>query len=295
MHLTTHAQMPEKTFNMNKKIVLAVVCGLCISLVGCASKPQVRTGPRYVIVPETYIVKAGDSLSAIAARYGMDYTKVAANNNIAPPYRIYVNQRIRLKSSALGVAPIQTQTLSPVAEVSRQKVDLPNNKAVSESPQNAIVTKSLPNPVINNTVDPSLAAVQSNIGTDIRQNSSTDLMWVKPTAGLVIQGFEPSKNIKGLRFGGQTGDAIFAAANGEVFYADNGLKEYGNLVLIKHADGYITAYAHNSKLLVKKGEKVTAGQKIAEMGSTGSAIVMLEFQVRLNGKPIDPQTVLSLN
>ena len=101
--------------------------------------------------------------------------------------------------------------------------------------------------------------------------------------------------MKGIRYSGNTGDAIFAAADGQVVYAADGLKEYGNLILIKHIDGYITAYAHNSKMNVSSGQNVTAGQKIAEMGSTGTNRTMLEFQVRLNGKPINPTNVLPIN
>jgi len=111
----------------------------------------------------------------------------------------------------------------------------------------------------------------------------------------VIQQFNPATNVKGLRYGGNLGDPIYAAANGQVVYAADGLKEYGNLVLIKHIDGYITAYAHNSKMLVKSGDNVTAGQKIAEMGSSGTNRVMLEFQIRLDGKPINPANIIPMN
>ncbi len=108
----------------------------------------------------------------------------------------------------------------------------------------------------------------------------------------MIQGFNLANNVKGIRYGGNQGDPIYAAADGQVVYAADGLKEYGNLVLIKHIDGYISAYAHNSKMLVKSGDNVTAGQKIAEMGSTGASQVMLEFQIRLDGKPINPVNLL---
>ena len=101
--------------------------------------------------------------------------------------------------------------------------------------------------------------------------------------------------MKGIRFGGNVGDPVMAAANGQVVYAADGLKEYGNLVLVKHIDGYISAYAHNSKMLVKSGQNVTAGQQIAEMGSSGTNRTMLEFQIRLDGKPINPANILPIN
>ena len=121
------------------------------------------------------------------------------------------------------------------------------------------------------------------------------MRWVKPSNGSVIANYNIANNIKGIRFGGNQGDPIFAAADGQVVYAADGLKEYGNLVLVKHIDGYITAYAHNSKMLVKSGQTVTAGQKIAEMGSSGASSTMLEFQVRLDGKPINPANILPIN
>ena len=118
---------------------------------------------------------------------------------------------------------------------------------------------------------------------------------MKPSQGAVIAQFNLASNIKGIRYGGNVGDPIYAAADGQVVYAADGLKEYGNLILIKHIDGYITAYAHNSKMNVSSGQNVTAGQKIAEMGSSGATRTMLEFQVRLDGKPINPTNVLPIN
>ena len=108
----------------------------------------------------------------------------------------------------------------------------------------------------------------------------------------VLDEFNLAKQIKGIRFSGAIGLPILAAADGEVVYADDGLKEYGKLVLIRHLNGYISAYAHNSRLLVKENERVKAGQTIAEMGNSGTDRVMLEFQVRLNGKPVDPRGLL---
>ncbi|MGE8625733.1 peptidoglycan DD-metalloendopeptidase family protein, partial [Acinetobacter schindleri] len=121
---------------------------------------------------------------------------------------------------------------------------------------------------------------------------SSGLRWVKPSNGAVLQQYNLASNIKGIRYAGNVGDPVFAAADGQVVYAADGLKEYGNLVLVKHINGYITAYAHNSKLNVKSGQNVTAGQKIAEMGSSGTTRTMLEFQVRLDGKPVNPASVL---
>ena len=124
---------------------------------------------------------------------------------------------------------------------------------------------------------------------------SSSMRWVKPSSGPVIGAFNLASNVKGTRYGGNTGDPVLAAADGQVVYAADGLKEYGNLILLKHINGYITAYAHNSKMNVKSGENVRAGQKIAEMGSSGTTRTMLEFQVCLEGKPVNPSTVLPIN
>ena len=112
-----------------------------------------------------------------------------------------------------------------------------------------------------------------------------------PARGNLISGFDESKN-KGLDIGGKVGDPVLAAADGRVVYAGAGLRGYGNLIIIKHDNTYLTAYAHNSKLLVKEGDNVRKGQKIAEMGDTDTDQVKLHFEIRRLGKPIDPATLL---
>ncbi len=117
--------------------------------------------------------------------------------------------------------------------------------------------------------------------------------WSWPAQGKVIARFTDSN--KGLDIGGKTGQPVSAAAKGKVVYSGSGLRGYGKLIIIKHNKTFLTAYAHNSQLLVKEGQVVNKGQKIAEMGSTGATRTMLEFQVRLDGKPINPTIVLPLN
>ncbi|MCD0187604.1 peptidoglycan DD-metalloendopeptidase family protein [Acinetobacter sp. PW68] len=258
-----------------KTLVLSSAIVATIVLSGCASKPQVNNSARFATAPNFYTVRSGDTLSGIAARYGLSYLSIAEMNDIAPPYRIYVGQSIRLKS---GNAP-RTTTTRPVtqaAPIQRQTVTLPT-------------TPVTPAPVTSTTTTTSSSTTPS---TPV---SSSTLRWVKPSQGAIIEHFNLATNVKGIRYGGNVGDPIYAAADGQVVYAADGLKEYGNLVLIKHVDGYITAYAHNSKMNVSSGQNVTAGQKIAEMGSSGATRTMLEFQVRLDGKPINPTQVLPIN
>jgi lipoprotein NlpD len=112
--------------------------------------------------------------------------------------------------------------------------------------------------------------------------------WRWPAQGSLIKRFQPGDAIPGIEIGGNAGDAIRAAADGVVVYSGNGLVGYGELVIIKHSDSFLSAYGHNSKRLVKEGQRVTAGQQIAEMGSTGSTRNELEFQIRKDGNPVDP-------
>lgn len=255
-----------------KIMLLSVAVGFTVAMAGCASKPQINNSSRYAMAPNYYTVRSGDTLSGIAMRYGLDYISIAEMNDIPAPYRIYVNQSLRLKK---GSSPrtVSTQVMAQPEQIKRQTIALPTTQPVTPVTQPSTTVPSM-----NTTV------------TSVAPNSS--LRWIKPTNGPVIQGFNLANNVKGIRYGGNQGDPIYAAADGQVVYAADGLKEYGNLVLIKHIDGYISAYAHNSKMLVKSGDNITAGQKIAEMGSTGASQVMLEFQIRLDGKPINPINLL---
>ncbi|MCH7394033.1 peptidoglycan DD-metalloendopeptidase family protein [Acinetobacter dispersus] len=259
---------------MIKTIVLSMAVATVTVMTGCASKPQVNGGTRSVQAPNYYTVRSGDTLSAISNRYGLNYLDVAALNDIAAPYRIYVNQSLRLKGS-VAQRTTSTQAMTQTSPIQRQSINLPTQQPVAPKTQPVI-----PRPVV--------PVVPVNPSTTL----ASSLRWVKPSNGPIIQSYNMASNVKGTRYGGNEGDPIFAAANGQVVYAADGLKEYGNLVLVKHIDGYITAYAHNSKMLVKSGDNVTAGQKIAEMGSSGASRVMMEFQVRLDGKPVNPVTVL---
>ena len=273
-----------------KTIFLSAALTSIVLITGCASKPQINNPVRYANAPEYYTVRSGDTLSAIAARYGLDYLSIANMNDIAEPYRIYVNQSLRLKKSgSYRDNRSTTQALSTnEPQIQRQTINIP-------------VPNKMP---VQNTTPVQVQQQAASTQNTIKNNpaiqpapivSATNLRWIKPSTGRVIENFNLTKNVKGIRFGGNVGDPIVAAANGQVVYAADGLKEYGNLVLVKHIDGYITAYAHNSKMLVKSGDNVSVGQKIAEMGSSGTTQTMLEFQVRLDGKPINPANILPIN
>lgn len=241
----------------------AVLCAVAtLSFVGCASKPQAVSttqNTRMLTVPDYYTVRPGDTLSNIASRYGLDYLTVAQMNNIQAPYIVYVSQNLKLKSAVPNVPSVAVTTPPSVPPIQKQSIPLP------------APVKTTP-PVVT----------QPTVATNI-------LTWVKPSNNVITENYNLANNVKGMRYGGQVGDSVMAAADGQVVYADSGLKEFGNLILIKHSNGYISAYAHNSKLLVQSGTRVSAGQKIAEMGT------MLEFQVRANGKAINPAQVIPMN
>ena len=256
-----------------KTLVLTTAVVSAVIVTGCATKPYINNSARYAAAPDFYTVRSGDTLSGIAARYGLSYISVAEMNDIPEPYRIYVGQSIRLKNTKRSTT---TQVVDTSVPIQRQTVVAPTS--VTPAQTNVKTTPSLTPKV---TTPAPVTTVPSS-----------GLRWVKPSNGAVLQQYNLASNIKGIRYAGNVGDPVFAAADGQVVYAADALKEYGNLVLVKHINGYITAYAHNSKLNVKSGQNVTAGQKIAEMGSSGTTRTMLEFQVRLDGKPVNPASVL---
>ncbi len=270
------------TTKKNLKIVFAAtLVASSILAVGCASQPTVKNS-RVFYVPEFYTVQSGDSLSKIAAKYGLNYMDIARLNHIEAIDKIHVNQSLRLRSSDKSaqrlVATARTAPLEQSAAIKQQSMALPITA-------NTATVVAKPNTSTTSTVVP----------TVIHPTMNSQLKWVVPSQGMVIAKFAPEQNRKGVFFGGKVGDPVYAATTGEVVYADDGLKEYGKLILLRHSNGYVTAYAHNQQLLVKVGDKVNTGQKIAEMGSTGASGPMLQFQIRQDGKPIDPLTVLPIN
>jgi lipoprotein NlpD len=260
------------TQRSSQSFVSAMVIATTI-MVGCASKPQVPARRLILPVPESYVVKRGDTLSSIAARYDLDYRELGRINNLDANYTIYADQRLRFKDRGLRVdvrPPVHTSVTVPIKTQ-------PLAVATSTPP----TTVTVVTPVASSTI-----AASTTNSTVVTQG------WQWPTQNQILLEFNPPQQVKGIRFGGKIGDSVRAVADGEVVYANNGLREYGNLVLIRHLNGYISAYAHNSRLLVREGERVRLGQTIAEMGDSGTTQVMLELQIRSNGKPINPRGVL---
>lgn len=235
-----------------------------------------------------YMVQTGDTLYSIAFRAGMDYRELAQLNNIAPPYRIFAGQTLQFDNkkytSIRGEQQISSvkspkTTRSPVKNPSQTQSKLTTaNKAIARNNQTGYVRKQ---------------TVKENATSAANTVSSSKVRWAWPVRGPILAGFSNAEHgNKGLDIGGKAGTPIKAAAAGEVVYAGNALRGYGNLVIIRHNDDFLSAYAHNRRLLVKERDTVASGQTIAEMGNTDATSVRLHFEIRFRGKSVDPKRYL---
>jgi lipoprotein NlpD len=211
-------------------------------------------------------VKRGDTLIRIALDNGQSYRDIATWNNITDPNLIEVDQVLRVKPPPSS-ARVVTKPIEPIKPVdSKASTD---KKVAAKKVEEKEVASAEPKA---DAVDPPIK-----------------LSW--PAKGKVVDEFNEAKN-KGIDIAGKMGEPIQAAADGKVVYAGNSLRGYGNLVIIKHDNTYLTAYAHNRTLVVKEGENVRKGQRIAEMGDSDANMVKLHFEVRMNGKPVNPMQYL---
>lgn len=228
--------------------------------------------------PGYFTVRPGDTLIRVGLETGQNWKDLVKWNNLENPNVLEVGQVLRVVPP--GVDPTVPAT-RPVttAKVDSRPLDAPKPASAPVTPPaaSAPVTPT-PAPV------PTPTPPASNGGDD-------DVHWLWPAGGSVVSRFDEARN-KGLGIAGKAGDPVFAAADGKVVYAGSGLRGYGNLVILKHNNTYLTAYAHNQALLVKEEQNVKRGQKIAEMGATDSDRVKLHFEIRKQGKPVDPEKLL---
>jgi lipoprotein NlpD len=277
--------------------------------------------------PDRYTVKKGDTLFSIGLEYGYDYKEIARANNIEPPYVIKVGQTLNMDSlkepsdskaitpktstvddtsssavttyaldSGDSVQPTTSGTATPAtpninAPKASREIYSPEamNKPIAPEKANATVTTKAANDTKAATeVKPE---AQSNVQQTLEV---AGISWSWPTKGKVIANFNEAGN-KGIDIAGAKGQAIHAAAAGKVIYSGSDLRGYGKLVIIKHNNTYLSVYANNSHILVKEGQQVSAGQKIAEMGDTDSNVVKLHFEIRQQGKSVDPMKFLASN
>ncbi len=219
--------------------------------------------------PGYYTVRPGDTLIRIGLDAGQNWRDIGRWNNLENPNQIEVGQVLRVLPAHLAGVPAAGET--------------------------GVVTR----PVASATVSPVAAAsapvrpaaTASAAPATVSAGSEEELAWVWPTAGGLLRGFDEVNN-KGLDLGGKAGDPVLAAMDGRVVYSGAGLRGYGNLIILKHNNTYLSAYAHNQTLLVKEDQSVHKGQKIAEMGSSDAERVALHFEIRRQGKPVDPAKYL---
>ncbi|MEO7744382.1 MAG: peptidoglycan DD-metalloendopeptidase family protein [Usitatibacter sp.] len=271
-----------------------------------AAPPATPEPPEPVAQPiPTHTVKRGETLVGIALQYGLDYRELAAWNNIANPNVLATGQVLVVAAPAgtrpyapvttpLAVAgpPIEARPIAntPNAKVEPRGQKLPYSERalaqLSSPDAGAPVPAQLPDaPPSPPPAPPAQAEPEKPAGTD-----REDVDWMWPVKGKVIAAF--TEATKGVDIGGRKGAPVLAAAAGRVVYAGAGLRGYGKLVIIKHNNKWLSAYAHNDNVLVKEQQDVRKGQKIAEMGSTDTDQVKLHFEVRREGKPVDPAKVL---
>lgn len=273
----------------NSFLSLRLCAGVCMSLLlgalaGCATSSgtsqSIETRPtsapsRQPVTQGQYRVRTGDTLYAIASRHGWEWKALAQSNGIEPPYTLRVGQLIRFGNSAASAT-----TVAPATATATRPMPPATSPSAAVVP--AVVTQV-----------PAVAPDTAAASTDVPPPATSASGWGWPANGQVIGLFSSNSSLnKGIDIAGDLGQPVYAASTGSVVYAGSGLRGYGELVIIKHSDTYVSAYGHNRRLLVREGQRVKAGQKIAEMGSTGTDRVKLHFEIRRQGKPVDPMQYL---
>ena len=252
----------------------------------------------------THVVKKGDTMVSIALQYGLDYRELAAWNNITNPNRIEVNQVLVLAAPAgmaPPAAPVTTPLIQPGPPIeARPLANTPSSKVEPRGVKVPFSERSLAQMGAADPAAPFEAVPAPPPATPVAaaraeperppSTDSEDVDWMWPVKGKVLSSFTEAS--KGMDIAGRKGAPVLAAAGGRVVYAGVGLRGYGKLVIIKHNNTWLSAYAHNDNILVKEQQDVRKGQKIAEMGASDADQVKLHFEVRRQGKPVDPVKIL---
>ncbi|MGI2175691.1 peptidoglycan DD-metalloendopeptidase family protein [Shewanella ulleungensis] len=292
---------------------------LAIMLTGCsfqAERPapvdslsSKNHGPRYhkgSLKTHKYTVKKGDTLYSIAWGAGRHFAALARENNLQAPYTIYPGQILNLasangatsaevKAPQTYVSTVQTQAITqPYSSVSNRTDPQTINPVAVAKPQPVVVSDRTKKD-LDHKVKPAYSVtttqqiVNQNANSPVANLPQQVQQWHWPVRGRIIGYFSASEQgNQGIKIAGNRGDIIKAAADGRVVYAGNALRGYGNLVIIKHNDDFLSAYAHADTITVKEKQYVSAGQTVAKMGSTGTSQVMLHFEVRYHGKSVNP-------
>ena len=280
-------------------LLLALLSAMVLS--GCANKnrpapvedrsPNAARAPAKMVAsadnagkPGYYSVKSGDTLIRIGMDNGQSWRDIARWNNIENPNLIETGQVLRV------TPPEETGVVvRPVSSTNVVTSPAPANTASAPAPASNTASVRPPASAAN---PPNASTPANNLANSDSAEETVSFQW--PTRGNVLAGFDEVKN-KGIDIAGKAGDPVLAAADGKVVYAGSGLRGYGNLVILKHNNTYLTAYAHNQSLLVKEDQAIKRGQKIAEMGNSDADQVKLHFEIRRQGKPVDPAKYLPAN
>ena len=259
----------------------------------------------------TYKVNKGDTMFLIAYLTGMDVKDLASMNNMKEPYSLSVGQTLKISNcstkTVTTTVPVKTTApAAPVAPAEPEVTYTPGANGTQIGSDGTVIgpiksgvatggastpafTNNTPSTPVTTTTQVETTTNDTPINANVVAPVASNIAWQWPTQGNVIQGFSNTDGgNKGVDISGSRGQAVKAAASGRVVYAGNALRGYGNLIIIKHNDDFLSAYAHNDKILVSDQQEVKAGQEIAKMGSTGTNAVKLHFEIRYKGKSVDP-------
>jgi lipoprotein NlpD len=297
----------------------ALACALVALLAGCGApgplipeqQPAARRGASPPPAPTVYRVERGDTLYSIAFGYGLDWRRVADWNNIDPPYTIHAGDTIRLRPppdmrAAIADAgpprrpgagddpvPEQRRPASGGSAGDASGASSGERPAPEPAPSGP---PPAPEPEPESRPEPAERPPSQDSGTGSVPDAPSRLVagvrWRWPTAGRVSRAYDASAARKGIHVAGEAGQDVRAAADGQVVYSGDGLIGYGQLIIIKHSDRMLSAYAHNRERLVGEGDRVRAGQRIATMGRNERDETVLHFEIRRDGKPVDPTDYL---
>ncbi len=279
-----------------------MLLALTALLAACSSRPPApvvqrsdRPPPAEIPVDGLYRVRQGDTLYGIAFKYGLDYRDVGGWNRIAAPFTIYPDQVLRLSPPPSGQSRVATTGVRrPSSSTTTSSTPPPAANSPTPAttrPATTTVSKPAPSQPAPAATPPATAPTPAPKPATTASASASGWAW--PVDGRLLRTFkdgDPSRN--GLDIAGKEGQNVLAASGGEVVYSGNGLIGYGELVIVKHDDRLLSAYAHNRRRLVAEGDVVARGQKIAEMGRNDRNENVLHFEIRRDGKPVDPMNYL---
>jgi lipoprotein NlpD len=252
---------------------------ICLSACACQSHPPAPVMNAWLEPREKdaeYIVRSGDTIYSIAWQFGLNYVVLANENHLKPPYKIYSGQRLKMTTVARGTEPL----LAPQSPVSARTT------WGSQGGESRIF------PLHSEQSAVSMRRIETEKPHPLP--AAGRAVWQWPAAGKIVDQYDPrlGGNL-GANISGKLGSPVKAALSGEVVYSGNGIRGYGNLIIIKHNQHYLSAYAYNQALLVKNGQKVRTGQTIGAMGEDEAGQVRLHFEIRYDGRPVDPLKLIS--